>query len=203
MTLINVDGVSVIFEGTARLRWGRGPGWLPALSSARSLLPDPVVHSVWPDVESRAAIRLRIRLNGRTVIAFGSHDMQILLSRRRVSQIPAGAFDMCHPDTAKCLLGVAPLSWLNAGDRERGLDFYARVTGLAQQSLFPGEPPILVEDNLVGAREPLRFIYRPGGMGIGQLRQVIADIYPTGPGEESRATSVMEWNSSLIERKIA
>jgi hypothetical protein len=110
-----------------------------------------------------------------------------------VPRIPMGAVELTRSDADRASLCVQPLTWLTAKDRARGEAFAAGAEELFAESHLPAAPH--VEDDLIGTREPLRFVYYRRSLGIDTLREVItrvfaarhsAQVLPIGHGHPAR-----------------
>ena len=93
-------------------------------------------------------------------------------------QVPVGAVELDGSDNERCLLSVPPLTWLPTVGRRRGEDFIARSGGLGVRT---SEPRLLVEDELLGTREPLRFAFQTAPITIDVLCGAIDRLFRVGP----------------------
>lgn len=177
MTMLNLDGVLVIFEGlTHRLRWDQQPGWLPALEVIERPRPEcRVLGHIWPDRTAAATLRREIGHGQKTVVILDGQSPVIDLPRSMVPRIPVGAIDVSAGGGDRASLCVQPLTWLAPRDRARGESFAAGAEELFAEQHPPSSPH--VEDDLIGTREPLRFVYYRRAMGIDTLRDVIARVF--------------------------
>ena len=177
MTMLNLDGVLVIFEGLRhRLRWEHQPDWLPALELIERPRPEcRVLGHIWPDRTAATTLRREIGHGQRAVVVLDGQSPVIDLPRSMVPRIPVGAIEVsgCNGDRAS--LHVQPLTWLPSRDRARGESFAAGAEELFDDQHPPTSPH--VEEDLIGTREPLRFVYYRRAMGLDTLRDVIARVF--------------------------
>jgi len=178
MTIINVDGVQVIFEGIRRLRWEPQPAWAHPLASMGQTRPrEWIVGSVWPTKNTQALVRRQIDHGQRTVVVFDGTIPIATVSRERAPKVPVGAVELDSLDEEKRTLFIPPLIWLSAADRARGEAFSVRAQQFADEKLAHVSSPLFIEQDLIGTREPLRFVYRAGAISIGELSDVINQMY--------------------------
>ena len=199
MTMLNLDGVLVIFEGLKhRLRWEHHPGWLPALEVIERSRPEcRVLGHIWPDRTAAATLRREIGHGQKAVVVLDGQSPVIDLPRTMVPRIPMGATDVSRCNGDRASLHVQPLSWLASRDRARGEAFACGAEELFdERDPFPSPQ---VEDDLIGTRESLRFVYHRRAMGIDTLRDVIARVFtaqhsahvlPIGHGDGARTMTV-------------
>jgi len=195
MTMIYIDKVPVIFEGTPRLRWERVPR--AGVPWTWPMGPDPVetvLGGVWPDNRDLVTIRRLALTRGRLVIVLDGSRESISVHRHRVPRVPDEVRVTENPDTGRLLLEVHHLSWLPvATDRVRGMAFRAEAMRATEQYSGSGSPPIMLEDDLLKSTEPLRFLYRRGNINITDLRTNISCLYGLGASvakmPDSRSTS--------------
>src|SRR5664279_5168193 len=181
MTIINVDGVQVIFEGIRRLRWEPQPAWAHPLASVGQTRPrEWIVGSVWPNKSTQALVRRQIDHGQRTLVVFDGTLPIATVSRERAPKVPVGAVELDSPDDEKRTLFIPPLIWLSATDRARGEAFSARAKQFADEKLTHASTPLFIEQDLIGTREPLRFVYRLGAISIGELSDTIKQMYHSG-----------------------
>ena len=178
MTMLNLDGVLVIYEGLKhRLRWEHQPGWIPALELTERPTPEGrVLGHIWPSRAIQATIRREIGHGQKAVVVLDGQSPVIDLPRAMVPRIPVGATEVTGCDGERATLCVQPLSWLAPKDRARGVAFASGAANLLNEPQPPSSPH--VEDDLIGSREPLRFVFYPRPMGIDTLRDVIARVFP-------------------------
>ena len=173
--MLNLDGVLVIFEGLKhRLRWEHQPGWIPALELIERPRPESrVLGHIWPNRAVKATIR-RDRHGQKAVVIHDDHspDRSAL---NQVPRIPTGAIELTGSDDDRASLCVQPLTWLAPKDRARGEAFASGAEDLFDEQHSPSSPH--VEDDLIGTREPLRFVYYRRPLGIDTLRDVIARVF--------------------------
>ena len=177
MTMLNLDGVLVIYEGLKhRLRWEHQPGWIPALElSERPRSESRVLGHIWPNRTAAATIRREIGHGQKAVVVLDGQSPVIDLPRAMVPRIPMGAVDLTGSDGDRASLCVQPLTWLAPKDRARGEAFASGAEDLFDEQHPQSSPH--VEDDLIGTREPLRFVYYRRAMGIDTLRDVIARVF--------------------------
>ncbi|HYN71182.1 MAG TPA: hypothetical protein VES60_01680 [Nakamurella sp.] len=177
MTMLNLDGVLVIYEGLKhRLRWEHQPGWIPALELIERPRPESrVLGHIWPNRTAAAMIRREIGHGQKAVVVLDGQSPVIDLPRAVVPRIPMGAIDLTESDGARASLCVQPLTWLAPKDRARGEAFASGAEDLFDEPHPPSSPH--VEDDLIGTREPLRFVYYRRALGIDTLRDVIARVF--------------------------
>ena len=177
MTMLNLDGVLVIFEGLKhRLRWEHHPGWLPAIEVIERPRPESrVLGHIWPDRTAAGSLRREIGHGQQAVVVLDGQSPVIDLPRTMVPRIPMGAVEVSGCNADRASLRVQPLAWLASRDRARGEAFASGVEELFDEQHPPSSPH--VEDDLIGTREPLRFVYHRRAMGIDTLRDVIARVF--------------------------
>jgi len=177
MTMVKLDGVLVIYEGLKhRLRWEHQPGWIPALELIERPRPESrVLSHIWPTHTVQAKIRREIGHGQKAVVVLDGQPPWIELPRAMVPRIPEGAVDVTGSDGDRASLSVQPLTWLAPKDRARGEAFASVAGDLFDETHPPSSPH--VEDELIGTREPLRFVYYRRAMGIDTLRDVIARVF--------------------------
>ena len=177
MTMLNLDGVLVIYEGLKhRLRWEHQPGWIPALELSERPRPESrVLGHIWPNRTAAATIRREIGHGQKAVVVLDGQSPVIDLPRAMVPRIPVGAVDLTGSDGDRASLCVQPLTWLAPKDRARGEAFASGAEDLFDEQHPPSSPH--VEDDLIGTREPLRFVYYQRAMGIDTLRETIARVF--------------------------
>ena len=199
MTMLNLDGVLVIFEGLKhRLRWEQQPGWLPALEVIERPRPEcRVLGHIWPNRTAAATLRREIGHGQKAVVILDGQSPVIDLPRTMVPRIPVGAVDVSGRTADRASLRVQPLSWLAPKDRARGEAFASGADELFDDQHPPSSPH--VENHLIGTREPLRFVYYRRAMGIDTLRDVIARLFtaqhsahvlPIDHGQDARPVPV-------------
>ncbi len=175
--MLNLDGVLVIYEGLKhRLRWEQQPGWFAALElTERPRLESRVLGHIWPDHSVQTMIRRAIDHGQKAVVVLDGQSPIIDLPRASVPRIPTGAIDLTGSDDDRASLCIPPLTWLGPKDRARGEAFGSGAEGLFDGQNTPSAP--CVEDDLIGTREPLRFVYDRRPLGIDTLRDVIARVF--------------------------
>ena len=199
MTMLNLDGVLVIYEGLKhRLRWEHQPGWIPALELIERPRPESrVLGHIWPNRAVQTMIRREIGHGQKTVVVLDGQSPIIDLPRAMVPRIPTGAIELTGSNDDRASLCVQPLIWLAPKDRARGEAFATGAEDLFDEPHPPSSPQ--VEDDLIGTSEPLRFVYYRRPMGIDTLRDVIARVFtpqhsahvlPIGHGHAARPLPV-------------
>lgn len=176
MTVLNVDGALVIFEGIHRLQWRQDwhEQW-PA--DGRCGSPERTLSSIWPDKDTGARIRRQIDQHLRVVVVLEDTTPVITLARRRVPSTPSGAIELAGSDSTTCLLSIPPFTWLAERHRRRGEEFVDNAAQHTSPSLGRAVPDLLVEDSLIGTREPVRFIFGTAPLTFGVLRAAIDRLY--------------------------
>lgn len=176
MTMLWLDDVPVVFDGTARIEWVHVRPWHRLAGSDEAAdLPPAVVHGVWPDVATRAMLLRRISQLGRTLVVFDLERLELTVARHRIPRLPAGAIAADRPD-GSVALAVRPIDWLGEGDRARGLSFLARARA-STRLVDALDSPVIVEHELVGGPVPLRFVCHRGPLCIDQLRRVVQQVF--------------------------
>ncbi|WP_395728637.1 hypothetical protein [Nakamurella sp.] len=196
MTMIKVDDVAVVFEGTRRLRWATPTGLSTTPPRCRDQRDqrDPIVLRLWPDVGAGSELRLWVRSCGRTLVVFEGFDRPVAVPGHRRLVLPAGVVEHTDrtPEVGRVhdrLLSVRPFTWLPAEHRSRGSDFLAQA-GAIDSGVHPGlpGPVVVVEEDLIGTSCPVRFLFSRRPLGLGEFREVIARLYrPKEVGRERPA----------------
>ncbi len=170
--MIFVNAIPIIFEGNPRLVWARSSEALcaPGLSHAA------VLARVWPDDRTRTLVRRRISMLGRTVVVFDGRAAAHCVHPSRVVPIPDGAI-VERIDDETCRVMADPLNWLPERHRQRGLAFRRSAAQVARLPRARDTEPILIEDELIGSREPLRFAFRFGPVGLVELRDAVDRMF--------------------------
>ncbi len=180
MTVFDIDGAHVIFEGLARLHWVPGP-WRLQNPGAGDGARAAVLSHVWPRREELAGLRRQIEHGRRTVVVIDGREPVLTLTRSRVPHVPFGAVDVGGAPADSCRLSIPRFNWLGDRNRMRGVDFLSRVTGRQLPVGRYGECAIVIERGLLGTPEPLRFVFVEREMALGQLQLTIAHMFSTPP----------------------
>lgn len=181
MTTMIVDEVLVVFEGSRRLRRR------PAGSSGGTAADDVTLAPVWPEPGEAARLRLWIRLGWPTLVLLDPHARSLATPRpptgRGAGTLPSGVVEL-PPDPrdppGHRRMAVDDLSWMSRRDRLRGACFLAEARA-AWPAVGRGVWPALVEDELIGSDQPLRFACTPTDIGYDQLRHLIGRLYAAKP----------------------
>jgi hypothetical protein len=198
MSMICLDDVTVVFDGTNRLRWRS----LPVATGADRCDAPLTLIGVWPDPATAAAMRLRVRLGWPTLVVLNPDDRPVLLPHHRVAA-PADRPGLVEltveakpdgPDRQR-QLEVIPMSWMSPRDRQRGKRFLDATHAL-RATFNRGMLPVIIEDDLLGSAEPLRFACVRGKLAIDQLERLIERIYRPSP----RQASVFDSRSFLTDQ---
>ena len=176
MTALFVDGVHVVFEGVARLHWAVGPWRLEgpnAFHRAETVVHQRVLDHVWPRREILAHVRRQIDHGRRTLVVVDGREPIVTLPRRRVPQVPFGAVDMGETVHGERRLLIPRFNWLRDRERMRGEAFLERSThhrtGLRAD--------VVIERDLVGTREPLRFMFWAEELSLERLQRTIYHVF--------------------------
>lgn len=174
--MILVNGVLIIDEGARRLRWQVGPTRNSHPRMVEEWNAGEVIGKTASDV-----IRRQIEHGQRTLVVLKQDDCDV------VSPNPTALTGGQRPgrptatDQEPFKARLQPLSWLNPAHRSRGLAFAAECRRLTTKTARCFLPPLLVEDELIGTGEPLRFVYRTGSIPIANhlFFDAIAGIFGT------------------------
>lgn len=196
MSMICLGDVTVVFDGSSRLCWDRRPRQAAPGDDRHA---PPTLLGVWPEPGPAAALRLRVRLGWPTVVVLDPYDRPVQLPHHRVAvptDQPSGLVELTvepdrdGPDRQR-RLAVTPMSWMSPRDRLRGERFLDATRGLGARTLSRGVWPVVIEDDLVGGSEPLRFVCVRGSLALDQLERLIERIYHPS----ARQASVFESRS--------
>ena len=177
MTVLNVDGALVIFEGIHRLQWRHREWFHRSSADGESVSFERTLSHLWPDRETGARIRRSIDQHQRVVVVLEEKLPVITLARHRVHRIPDGAFELAGSNSTEYLLAIPPFTWLAEKHRRRGEEFTANSKQFGTPSPGGALPDLLVEDSLIGTHEPVRFIYALAPLSFGVLRAAIDRLY--------------------------
>jgi hypothetical protein len=185
MTTINLDGVDVVFEGAHRLRWSRVPAWADLHDDGDAQGPlGKLIGHVWPDRHRQPWMRRQIEHGRRTIIVLDGTAPLLSLPRGSVPAAPVGAEILSEDDEYRSMT-IALLNWLGVHHRTRGFAFLADAMEKAKGTSLP-----LIEDDLVGTLEPLRFVFA-GVLALGELRDLISRLYlSAAPATHLSSTSI-------------
>lgn len=187
MTTLHIDGVQVVFEGLARLRWAPGPWRLGAAtaaaggSAAGTICPAAVLDHVWPRRDEIAHHRRRIDHGHRTVVVVDDREPVVTLPLERVPWLPFGAVDLGGAGAGARRLAVPRFSWLRERERARGERFLTGVATGPRVADRTGDCPVVIEGSLVGTPEPLRFVFATGELSLARLRLTIEQLFRPEP----------------------
>lgn len=176
MTTFFIDGVHVIFEGLARLRWAAGPWRLHGAGA-----PVAVLDHVWPRRDELAGLRRRIDHGQRTVVVVDDRTTVVTLPLARVPVVPFGAQDVAGAEPGERRLSIPRFGWLRDRERTRGESFLARIADQRLPTGRYGEGAIVIERALLGTAEPLRFVFAGREMSLGQLQLTIEHMFRPQP----------------------
>jgi hypothetical protein len=209
MTMINIDDVSVVYEGAHRLTWTRQSSWInPAPFLEHTPPAGGLIGSLWPDKGAQRHICRQIDQGRRTVVIFDGRPPIARISRKGLRHVPAGAVEIDGVDQDVSTLFIPPLNWLSAEHSARGAAFSARVRQVIDRSPRAASSSAIVEDHLIGTQEPLRFIFRQGATTISELRAIFDRLYKPElhvmPSEVVRgdSTRVLE-HAQTVRRRAA
>lgn len=192
MTTLHIDGVQVVFEGLARLRWVAGPWRLAAGDGdaagavGRTGCPAPVLDHVWPRRHEIAYHRREIDHGQRTVVVVDDREPVVTLPLDRAPSIPFGAVDLGGAGAGARRLSVPRFTWLRERERARGESFLAGVLAGPRVADRPGDCPVVVEGPLVGTPEPLRFVFAAGALSLARLSLTIEQLFRPRPPLSAR-----------------
>lgn len=208
MTMINLDGVRVVYEGVHRIRWVHAPGW-GKLQEGKHLsrLSCTVVGHVWPEMAIQATLRRQIEHGQRTVVVVDGRAPIVELHGDRLPSIPVGAELVEAVKEGHKAIFIPPFTWLSPGSRRRGEAFVSRVSTVEGRPAGQLRTHQFVEEELIGTGEPLRFVYSERALYVSELRQLIRKLYdqpvPAAiPLVRRRTTPVSAW-PPLDEREAA
>ena len=177
MTVLNVDGALVVFEGIHRLQW-HNPDWFNESSTdGESVSDGRILSHIWPDRETGARIRRSIDQHQRVVVVLEERLPIITLARHRVRRIPDGAIELAGSDSTEYHLAIPPFTWLTEKHRRRGEEFTTNSGHIGTPPTGGALPDLLVEDSLIGTHEPVRFIHALAPLSFGVLRAAIDRLY--------------------------
>lgn len=187
MTTLHIDGVHVVFEGLARLRWAAGPWRLAAGGGVGDgAVAEPVLDHVWPRRDEIAHHRRRIDHGHRTVVVVDDREPVITLPLDRVPWLPFGAIELGGAGTGVRRLAVPRFSWLRERERRRGEDFLAGAAAGPRSVDRAVDCAVIIEAALVGTPEPLRFVFAAGELSLGRLRLTIEQLFRPRPPVAAR-----------------
>lgn len=188
MTTLHIDGVQVVFEGVARLRWAAGPWRLAAAAGAigGTGCPAPVLDHVWPRRAEIAHQRRRIDHGHRTVVVVDEREPVVTLPVDRVPRLPFGAVDLGGGGAGARRLAVPRFTWLRERERARGETFLAGVLAGPRIADRTGACPVVIEGSLVGTPEPLRFVFTAGELSLARLRVTLEQLFRPQPPVAAR-----------------
>ena len=159
--MINVNGVVIIDESTRRLRWDHQVAKTPP----PHMVEQWIIRDLWPDKSTRARLRRQIEHGQPTLVLLDREAPVVVIPRENLPTVPIGAI-VTDQDDELVTLTVPLLNWLSPTGRDRGLAFATHARRIVAATARPLLPPLLVEDDLIGTNEPLRFAYRTGSIPI-------------------------------------
>lgn len=156
MCVETIDGVLVVREGTARLRWRHEPLGVPPLDPEQWLIGE-----LWPNGAARSHVLNRIARCEPVLVVLDHESPVVVLPVENVPQIPSGTvIQSCEDDLVT--MTIPPLNWLDTAERHRGQEFAASVRMLISKTPRFLLPPIITETMEASVRSPLKFVHTTG-----------------------------------------
>jgi hypothetical protein len=129
------DGVTVVVEGSARIRWRRvaAARWAPA--------------ALWPSTDESAEVLSGVRRGDPLLVVFDEAPAKVpVLAEELALAPPAVASLACDTSGEVVDLHVPPLDWLPEELRHRGLRFLHTSTQAASRTPCPLRPPLMLDE---------------------------------------------------------
>jgi hypothetical protein len=140
-----------------------------------------IVGHVWPDKPTQSRIRRQIEHGQKTIVVLDDKPPTVVVPRSSLPRVPTGAVEHSGISGDMRTLSIPPLNWLIPRDRERGEAFACRAARIVDASPQDRLPSSLVEGDLIGTGEPLRFVYCTRPIAIDSLRDVITYLFESEP----------------------
>lgn len=156
MCVETIDGVLVVREGAARLRWRHEPHGAPPLDPEQW-----VIGELWPNGAARAEVLDRIARCEPVLVVLDHESPVVVLPVENVPQIPSGVL-IHNCDDDLITMSVPTLNWLDAAERHRGHAFAASARMLISKTPRFLMPPILTETTEASVHSPLKFVHTTG-----------------------------------------
>lgn len=154
-----IDGTWVINEDDRRLRWEHERQGHPS----PRLIEQWVIGDLWPSRATRAYIRRQLDLGQRALIILQQEEFSVVLPREHVPSVPIGVtVTDDDPEGDLLTMTVPALNWLTHSLRARGLTFIRQARQIAEGTPSAFLPPLLIENELIGSKESVRFAYQTG-----------------------------------------
>jgi hypothetical protein len=176
MTTLFVDGVHIVFEGVARLRWAAGPWMLNETASHQAVL-----ESVWPGRDLQVYLRRQIEHGQKTLVIVDDREPILRLPLQRAPRVPFGVVDLGGDRWGERCLLIPRFNWLSDRDRLRGESFLDHFKSHRLRSGRRAECDVGIERGLVGTREPVRFVFVEQEMSLRQIQRTIENIFRSDP----------------------
>lgn len=183
MCVETIDGVLVVQEGAARLRWRHEPHGTPPLHA-----DDWVIGELWPSGAARASVLDRIACREPVLVVLDNESPVVVLPTENVPVIPSGA--MIHnTDDDLITLSVPALNWLEPAARQRGHAFAATARALISQTPRFLLPPVLTETSDAGKHSSLKFVHTTGSTPYARslFPQMIRHLFAKQPTVRMRS----------------
>jgi hypothetical protein len=141
----DADGVLVVEEGAARLRWlGRGADWR--------------LVGLWPDAAEQRALAEKVKAGQPLLIVLGTMTSVVPVWRSEL-QMPEQSFESVHTEGDLMELTMPFPEWLPDSLRERGQQFSEHARQVMRRTPSPLLPTLIVEEP-VESGCPVRFAQR-------------------------------------------